>query len=180
MVAGGAGGGMSCLFPLEGGHGGGLIGGDGTYDPQFNPTPDSPGKGGRQDDGGDGQNKGQLGFGANSNSTRLTDCAGAGGGGYYGGGSGYDVDASGTGGGGSSYISGYDGCEIHSSKYIFTKSLMIPGNQEVPNPDGQDMIHYIGQGVIRLTHLGYYCSCFKKHAFFQYFLYVVINNCNHS
>ena len=162
MVAGGAGGGISCSpYSREAGHGGGLIGGAGSYYPDI-PTPDSPGQGGTQSDGGTGQTKGGFGDGASSSPSQNTDCAGAGGGGYYGGGSGYHNEYTGSGGGGSSYISGYDGCEIHKSKLTFRYPKMIPGNELVPNPNGKDMIHYIGQGFMRITRLGYYCSCFRN------------------
>ena len=159
MVAGGAGGGLPCMHPLPGGYGGGLTGGDGTFNERFPEYSDFiVGRGGTQTSGGSGQNQGDIGVGAKSEPTRATDCAGAGGGGYFGGGSGYHWEVSGSGGGGSSYISGYQGCEDHQSHLIFKQPILIPGNQSVPNPHGNDMIHYIGQGVMRITRFSYYCS----------------------
>ena len=87
MVAGGSGGG-SCYTDFPGGHGGGLVGGNGRFDSRYPST--VTGKGGTQEDGGQGITKGSILNGASNTPSAGTDCAGAGGGGYYGGGSGYE------------------------------------------------------------------------------------------
>ena len=174
MVAGGAGGGHSCSFICDGGHGGGLNGGNGySYENTY--VEEMVGKGGSQFEGGVGKTKGELGIGGGSAPGERTDCAGSGGGGYYGGGSGFDAEYAGSGGGGSSYISGYDGCEKHPSMITFKKPNMIPGNESVPNPNGTNFTHYIGQGVIRITQLNCICSCYQS---FDFLAFLVLSFTN--
>ena len=157
IVSGGSGGGSCNMFPTPGGHGGGLIGGDGYY--YANNKCTGFGKGGTQDEGGTGYKSGSLFAGAETTPTSSTDCAGAGGGGYYGGGSGYHNEYTTTGGGGSSYISGHSGCKIHSSKIVFKRTVMIPGNEKMPQPDAPEKIGYIGQGAIRITQISSFNTC---------------------
>ena len=152
MVAGGSGG-ASCYSAYPGGYGGGLTGGDGTYDSKYSGS--IVGKGGTQENGGQGKMSGSLLIGGSNTPSSGTDCAGAGGGGYYGGGSGYHVEGTGSGGGGSSYISGYKGCKIHKSNIFFTDAVMIPGNNLMPQPDLTNKVGYIGQGAVRITFLSF-------------------------
>ena len=101
---------------------------------------------------------------------------GAGGGGYYGGYRGLSTNSGGS--GGSSYISGYLGsiaikgesdispkegcsngtndieCSYHYSGLIFTDSVMIAGNSEMPTHDESDtMIGNSGNGYAKITKI---------------------------
>ena len=175
MVAGGSGGGSCDLYKISGGHGGGLIGGDGTY---LITSPNTGyGKGGTQDEGGKGYLDGSLFEGASTTPASYSDCVGAGGGGYYGGGSGYDEGESATGGGGSSYISGYKDCKKHASNIVFRKAVMIPGNESMPQPNGNAKNGYIGQGVARITFLSSFNTCkLKNRSILCVFTYILIIN----
>ena len=42
---------------------------------------------------------------------------------------------------------------IHYSKYVFTDTQMIPGNEYVPTLEGGKEIGHHGDGVIRITNL---------------------------
>ena len=169
MVAGGSGGSSACNFVsfTKGGYGGSLNGGDGHYNSDWE-TPNSPGKGGGQENGGQGKNPGEFGIGGMAAATETTDCSGAGGGGYYGGGSGYHTEYTGTGGGGSSYISGHEGCLIHESNYIFESTYMINGETKMPSPKGgfHPLGHY-GPGYLRITQLSVLCTMHQQS--FQFF-----------
>ena len=176
MVAGGSGGG-SCddIHKIPGGYGGGLIGGNGTHNPIYPST--GYGKGGTQDEGGKGYKPGSLFEGAPTAPASSSDCVGAGGGGYYGGGSGYDKDVSASGGGGSSYISGYKDCIKHASNIVFRKAVMIPGNESMPQPNGNAKSGYIGQGVARITFLSFFNTCkLKNRSILCVFTYILIIN----
>ena len=163
----------------NGGYGGDLIGGDGqstdyqasesslSYDKHFIGTGGTQIEGGKhisydQNDQKIGESiTGGFGFG------NVLDQSGAGGG-YYSGGTG----AHGGAGGGSSFISGYPGCNAiqeestkehiihtnqpnHYSGYVFTDSIMIAGNQEMPtHDDSQTMIGNTGDGYVKITYLG--------------------------
>ena len=167
MVAGGSGGSSGCqMIHIKGGYGGSLIGGDGNYDPNF-VTTESPGKGGKQDYSNNGNNPGQFGIGGMASPTSATDCAGAGGGGYWGGGSGYHYEWTGSGGGGSSYISGHEGCIIHSSGLIFHSTYMINGESKMPSPLGGNSTGHYGPGYFRLTRFPILCT-FQKCQFFNF------------
>lgn len=161
IVAGGSGGGSCDMIKLPGGYGGGLIGGDGTFDPNYPRS--GYGKGGTQKEGGKGYLSGSVFKGAATTPAIYSDCIGAGGGGYYGGGSGYDEYVSATGGGGSSYISGHNECEKHSSNIVFKRPVMIPGNELMPQPNATDKTGYIGQGAVRVTFLSSFNSCRTNH-----------------
>ncbi len=97
----------------------------------------------------------------------------SGGSGYYGGGAApHGTGTVGVGGSGSSFISGYPGCDAiseestedhiihtdqpnHYSGFIFTDSIMIAGNKEMPTYDGsQTMIGNTGNGYAKITYLG--------------------------
>jgi hypothetical protein len=143
MVAAGAGGGS---FSMKGGHGGGLIGGDGNAD--VNGT---FGRGGNQTHGGLGFYSGELGKGATCNTGISTDLAGCGGGGYYGGGSGYHGDLKASGGGGSSFINGHPGCTLNNSLMVLHNTRMIPGNESMPTMNGVYGMGPFGNGFAKIT-----------------------------
>lgn len=91
----------------------------------------------------------------------------SGGGGYYGGYQGYAANA----GGGSSFISGYKGCDAikessiednvthtgnpnHYSGKVFTDSVMIDGDSEMPSPDGLTVTKgRIGNGYAKIIKI---------------------------
>lgn len=123
VAAGGGGGG--CYG--DGGYGGALTGGSGGT------------KGGTQTSAGPG---GRFGVGGTP-----TPDGGGGGGGWYGGGAGNDDVG---GGGGSSYISGFPGCDLSWTGYVFKNPLMIAGNQEMPAPDGGTEIGHDGECRARI------------------------------
>ena len=60
--------------------------------------------------------------------------SGGGGGGWYGGGCHATNDTSGT--GGSSYISGFEGCAESNTGKIFSDTVMLAGDSNMPNPEG--------------------------------------------
>ena len=118
VAAGGGGGGMHS----SGGCGGALAGGNSNRQ-----------SGGTQTKAG---NRGGFGYGGSSQVD-----GGGGGGGWYGGGasSGGGLGDEGNdvgGGGGSSYMSGFPGCEVSWTGYVFRNPQMIAGNQQMPAPDG--------------------------------------------
>lgn len=100
-----------------------------------------------------------------------TDVYMAGGGsGYYAGGSGFQGGA----GGGSSFISGHDGCDaiaesstsdniihtgqsVHYTGYKFENSIMLAGNESMPEHRGNGtMIGNIGNGYAKISLIYYY------------------------
>lgn len=160
----------------NGGYGGALVGGDGESLDETHTNPNTGktygwyiGLGGSQTKGGESEchaivescpsgdtSKTYFGYAISGQS--------GGGGGYYVGGGG----AHGGAGGGSSFISGHTGCNaimkestenniIHSgspnhySNYIFTDTLMIAGNAEMPNPEGGTEIGHTGKGLAKIT-----------------------------
>ncbi len=150
IVAAGGGGGFwwRSTGVRDGGHGGGLIGGDGVYlRSSSSHTSITNATGGTQTSGGYSNNGitaspmvGAWGVGGS-----MSNAGGGGGGGYYGGAAGYDIDYSpSAGSGGSSFISGHNGCNaisaastssniihtgqaVHYSGLYFTNTLMIDG-----------------------------------------------------
>ena len=138
LVAGG-GGGTDCNG--FGGSGGGINGKDATFG----------GTGGTQTSGGHGLVDGEKWKGA---STSQNACGG--GGGYFGGGSGTISERGNGGGGGSGYISGHPDCSTYQN-YIFKKTILLSGDDEIPSPNGYEFNAYRGDGVIRITLLP---SCF--------------------
>ena len=125
VAAGGGGAGVNCH---DGGYAGALVGGNGVKSKEKT----KQGYGGTQTEAG---LKGGFGYGG----TAQPD-GGGGGGGWYGGGAG-DYDTGG--GGGSSYISGYNGCEIRNWNFVFTETSMIPGNAMMPTPN-KDKTYELG------------------------------------
>ena len=166
MVSGGAGGGTSSY---KGGFGGGLIGGDGIC---FDGS--TVGKGGNQTNGGNGRFSGEFGIGATSHPSEGTDLAGCGGGGYFGGGSGYHIQEDAAGGGGSSYISGYKGCEIHESNYIFYDAKMISGNESMPYIDGSFRKGPFGNGFARIKCVDASSTCKYERKLSRYTIVLII------
>ena len=88
--------------------------------------------------------------------------------GYYGGINYGECDTVYNGMGGSSFISGYIGCNAikesstvdnivhtglpdHYSGYIFTNSIMIAGNAQMPSPSGSTETGHAGNGYARIT-----------------------------
>lgn len=157
MVAG-AGGGTTYPAKGVGGYGGELTGGDGTGAAEN--ASYSPGLGATQTE----YNFGNANTGGNTS---------RGGGGYYTGQSAHGGNA----GGGSSFISGYKGCiaiksqteiipkdnctiesddiscSYHYSGKIFTDSIMIAGNKEMPAHDSEEntIIGNSGDGFAKIT-----------------------------
>ena len=129
LVAGG-GGGTDCNG--FGGSGGGINGKDATFG----------GTGGTQTSGGHGLVNGQKWKGGSTRS----------GGGYNGGGSGTISERGNGGGGGSGYISGHPDCSTYQN-YIFKKTILLSGDDEIPSPNGYEFNAYRGDGVIRITLL---------------------------
>ena len=172
MVAAGAGGGSS---NYKGGHGGGLIGGDGMYWDGTSKQNSIVGKGATQNNGGEGKYYGSFGVGAASEPTLGTDRAGSGGGGYYGGGSGYHYERSAAGGGGSSYISGFPECSVHNSSFVFYKTKMIPGNETMPYIKGGQRNGPFGNGFARITCIGIYntCRCQRRNSLYS-LIYIIV------
>ena len=124
------------------------------------------GKGGNQTSGGDGFYPGEFGKGGGYS---LNPNNGGGGGGYYGGGSSSDEFNYG-GGGGSSFISGYKDCNAisersteekiihtntpnHYSGHIFYPSLIIPGNEQIPNIQDSPLIKYTGEAFAKISFI---------------------------
>ena len=100
------------------------------------------------------------------------DYGGFGGGGYYGGTS-FDWAYGGS-GGSSQSNTGHVGCDavtdspnpikhtkqsIHYSKYVFTNTTMIAGNEIMPLPSGSEGIHSERSGAFRITLLNYNFRC---------------------
>ena len=149
MVAGGGGG---TGHGFLGGHGGGLVGGDGMV-----AKTSISSKGGTQTSGfalGTGQN-GRHAPNGNSGGTGR-EGGGGGGGGYYGG---YTSQAIGTysntgGGGGSSYISGHFGCTKRDD-YYFLSTVMISGNSTMRSKEDFHLhkIGNVGNGFARILEL---------------------------
>ena len=75
---------------------------------------------------------------------------GGGGGGWYGGGAGNKDNG---GGGGSSYLNGYNGCELRNTSLVFTQGKLINGNSVMPTPSGGWETGHSGQcyAYIRLV-----------------------------
>ena len=73
-----------------------------------------------------------------------------GGGGWYGGGAGNKDNG---GGGGSSYLNGYNGCELRNTSLVFTQGKLINGNSVMPTPSGGWETGHAGQcyAYIRLV-----------------------------
>ena len=174
IVSGGAGGGNN---GCPGGHGGGLIGGDGKLcinrdtSNMYN-----VGMGGQQNSGGSGKYYGIFGTGGQAEPTLGTDLSGSGGGGWYGGGSGWHVEESCSGGGGSSFINGHPQCQVVSNKYFFQKSVIIPGNESTPSPYryGEWMSSGLkDNGFARITCMDRKGSC-KMNGSNNYFIYIYI------
>ena len=174
IVAGGAGGGKSsCL----GGHGGGLVGGDGDF------TDDSRshyvGKGGGQNSGGDGHYIGEFGIGAASKPNLGTDFSGSGGGGWYGGGSGFHIDLFAAGGGGSSFINGHPECNITSLDFRFHNPIIIPGNETMPSPTDRNMFMNDGNqnnGFARITCIDKKSTCsISKIGLYIPYIYIILS-----
>ena len=118
VAAGGGGAGVHS----GGGYGGALVGGNSNKQ-----------SGGTQTKAG---NRGSFGVGGSSQID-----GGGGGGGWYGGGASSggglgDERNDVGGGGGSSYMSGFPGCEVSWTGYVFRNPQMIAGNQQMPAPDG--------------------------------------------
>ncbi|EAX99336.1 hypothetical protein TVAG_181930 [Trichomonas vaginalis G3] len=142
LVAGGGGG--SEWTGSRGGHGGGLLGGEG-YPSCGENCPDAITGGGSQIAGGKADEELKGLFGKSPINYNSADMGGIGGNGYYSGGS---NEVQGAGGGGSSFISGYEGCialnsslnenpnptgsSIHYSGIKFFNPTMIQGNNEMP------------------------------------------------
>ena len=125
-------------------------------------------KGGNQTSGGITEYvfyKGSFGLAGSTTSTK--DWGAIGGGGYYGGTS---INSAGASAGGSSFISGYEGCDaifenstednifhshqpIHYSRFVFFKSNMFGGKDEMPQPTGCNKIGHTGHGVAKITPL---------------------------
>lgn len=125
VAAGGGGGGNHSA----GGYGGALVGGSGGVG------------GGTQTSAG---SRGGFGYGGSSQVD-----GGGGGGGWYGGGASTGGTPGGTGndvggGGGSSYLSGYDGCAVSYTGYVFRNGVMLAGNQTMPTPDGGTEVGHSG------------------------------------
>ena len=151
IVAGGGGGCVTYLdYVLEGGAGGGLIGGNGTQLTDSNG--ENKGKGGQQyltENGGSyydtdakgihtvNGSRGEYGIGGNGSTIAQASAAG-GGGGYFGGGGGADV---GSGGGGSGFL----------PSYMIGK--IFRGNQEFTDPEGNKEIGHKEDGYARITQL---------------------------
>lgn len=128
-----------------------------------NPTVKGGAGGALSSKGGNGSSKGNaatqtsgyrkgLGESVGSTSTSCGASNGsAGGGGYYGG---YASSHSGSSGaGGSSYISGFDGCTVYSTR-IFSNIVMIPGDAVMPKQDGTGtMTGNSGNGYIKILQL---------------------------
>ena len=140
MVAAGGGGATDYAYPVAGGFGGALIGGDGIngkYPSQG--VANVPPTGGTQVAGGitsknnsisiNAGSNGTFGIGGNGNS----EWGSGGGGGYYGGaGGGYTSNSVDSGAGGSSYISGHTGCiAIESADEVTAKSGCNVGTTDV-------------------------------------------------
>ena len=182
MVAGGAGAGFTTISDITGeltscmgGHGGGLVGGDGMGNKNS-----IKGKGGNQTQGGSGHHTGSFGNGAISAPGTSTDLAGAGGGGYYGGGSGFSADNYGAGGGGSSYINGYPGCAFNESRISFHNTKMIPGNESMPYINGVYKKGPFGNGFAKITCIDPLLTCRKSLGFFHSHNFVAIILCYSS
>ena len=144
IVAGGGGG--AAYFEGRarnpGGSGGGIVGCDGL-DGSGGPTNSPKGRGGKSNEGGSAKTdnrKGKKFYGGNQ--TETNQYGSGGGGGYYGGGAGFNYGA--TGGGGSGYIN-----------VLFSKTLMLAGNETVPNfyTKALDKTGNKGDGAIRITVL---------------------------
>ena len=170
IVAGGGGGAPSLKNGtpdgyVQGGHGGGLVGGNAnySYSSSHDSGPRIGGSGGEQSKGGSGgrfnssvSNSGQFGKGADWISRESnTYGSGAGGGGWYGGGAGGDGGTGG--GGGSGYAltesshkpSGYN----VSEEFYLEYTQLIPGDQSMPNPNGGTMVGNSGHGFARITRV---------------------------
>ena len=170
MVA--AGGGGADLFGHQGGHGGALVGSNGSGT--------DIGYGGTQISGGvknssciDKNTVPNGSFGYGGSGSWVGESLGQGGGGYYGGSSAGGAGDNGSGGGGSSYISGYEGCiaivseentspkvnsypdisdSYHYSGYIFNDATIIAGDNYMPNFESdENVIGNTGNGHIRIS-----------------------------
>ncbi len=182
MVAGGGGGVAHPTYNSAGGrsYAGGLIGYSGGYY-GGHAYSNQDGKGGSQISGGTKGNNiyggigtpysGSFGQGGNNDSVSDGIGAGGGGGGYYGGGAGGATKSGGSGqggGGGSSFISGHSGCNAikidgtpssqpnHYSNKIFKNSLILSGNEEMPNPRRtENMVGNGDHGYVRITFVSF-------------------------
>ncbi len=114
---------------------------------------------------------GQGGYSQSARDSSIYYTSSGGGGGYYGGGHGNHPGGSWSGGGGgSSYISGYEGCKAitkestesninhsdspdHYSGKVFSDSVMIAGNDTMPNYNGGTMVGNTGNGYARITKI---------------------------
>ena len=126
-------------------------------------------------------------FGSAGVTQGVTDYGGFGGGGYYGGSS-YQFSFAGS--GGSSFISGHEGCNsvynsetiqhtgtpYHYSGLIFYDTLMIPGNNTMPLPDGGFGVFDDDRGgAFRITLLAYNgISCRRKEPSFSFVFFIDI------
>ncbi len=174
IVAGGGGGANTAnsSYYANGGYGGGLTGGDGSYTSSSYTT--FIGHGGTQTAGGivgSGSsstyngNAGTFGVGGNTgykydNSSYYSN--GAGGGGWYGGGAAGNYSSSSNmrasgGGGGSGYVytaataNNYpSGCMLNSNYYL-TNAQTIAGDQQFPAIDGTTETGHEGDGYARIT-----------------------------
>ena len=173
MVA--AGGASAERIESIGGNGGGLIGGEYTFNNKKKCT-------GATQTGSSAANCESLsldgitkfpeagGFGYAKSADEGADIGGYGGSGYYGG---LSFEYAFAGSGGSSFISGYEGCKaikdpsetdgniahkedsIHYSNIFFTLARMIPGNTTMPLPNGKEGIWDKSNGAFRLTYLSF-------------------------
>ena len=168
LVAGGAGGGWG---KINGGYGGGFVGGVGNASADaYNDVSLILSYGGTQTQGGTGQYSGKFGIGATSAPGSSTDIAGCGGGGWFGGGSGYHSDYSSSGAGGSSFINGNPQCNRTSQDYLFYHSFTIPGNELMPVPYQRGKGQYLGNGFARITCIDPLMSCKIYNRNFRYFI----------
>ncbi len=173
IVAGGGGGASGCCCYVDpGGFGGGLIGGNCTYESSLKSqgagtqTGSTRGLGCGDDRHG---NSGQFGLGATNNYSKGCDSGGGGGGGWYGGGSGgygYGAYCS-SGGGGSGWTftesslkNWQSGDSANASKFALNSSYYlsdvacIGGNEDFPSPDGNGTEHgHNGKGFAKITPL---------------------------
>lgn len=143
MVAGGGGGADNVHGAIaagtgddgSGGEGGGLIGGNGYW-------------AGRRDSGSAGATQ-TAGYAFGQGGQKGPNDNGGGGGGWWGGQAGRDKNSGG--GGGSSYISGFSGCEISYTGYVFRNGLTLSGLQNMPLWDGSTGVGIYGHGHGRIT-----------------------------
>ncbi|MDR2063699.1 MAG: IPT/TIG domain-containing protein [Candidatus Nomurabacteria bacterium] len=180
VAAGGGGYGQYSNIVRNFGYGGGLTGGTGTGNENGRgATQTSGGSGGTAYGGAGAGSAGTFGIGG-AGITNAS--VGGGGGGYYGGGGGSNSACCwGGGGGGSSYVSGLVGsvaiagqsdrsprqdssdnlcangttdpvCSEHYSGKVFSDTLIVAGNAEMPTPSGGTETGHAGNGYARITN----------------------------